>query len=300
MTDAFSRLAEASFAGLIFPVERAEWQGGNDLAEHLAYRRPGADIEVTGRKPYRGTLVIPCINSAPLVARYGELFPALRFDLLQRFADQPIATLIHPTLGSLTAAIGEVSETAEASERGGVRLTVQWIEHDASVALLVGDDAAGTPSNASQSTSQLAASADRANAATPGYQVTKPTVDAQLAYLDAAPRTFTQTADALRQMLSPVAANLALPALAPASSHAAYAALVALRSGVYALRDRLIPSAQRQSFYTTPRPMADWEVALAVYGDASLNTLIRSANAVADPTLIPAGRRLVILPKPAV
>lgn len=300
MTDAFTRLAEASFDGLIFPVERAEWQGGNDLAEHLAYRRPGADIEVTGRKPYRGTLVIPCINTAALVARYGELFPGKRFDLLTRFEERPIATLVHPTLGSLTAAIGEVSESAEASERSGVRLTVQWVEHDASVAVLVGDDAAGDPVNASQSTSQLAASADRANAATPGYQVTKPVIDAQLVFLDAAPRTFTESQDALRQMLVVVNANLALPALTAASAHAAFVALVALRSGVYALRDRIIPSAQQQSFYVVPRPMADWEVALAVYGDATLNTLIRSANAIADPSMIGAGRRLVILPRPAV
>lgn len=300
MTDALRNLPDASYDGLAFPVERADFTGGNDLAEHLAYRRPGADIEPTGRKPYRGSFTVPLINTPALVARYGELFPGLQFDLLDRFAARPIATLVHPTLGSLTAAIGEVSQSADASDRGGVRLTVQWVEHDASVSVLVGTDAAGTPTNASQSTSQLAASADKANAATPGYQVTKPTVDAQLTFLSAAPRTFTQTADALRQMLAPVSANLALPVLAPASAHAAYIALVALRSGIYALRDQLIPSAQRQSFYTVPRPMADWEVALAVYGDATLNTLIRSANAVADPSLIPAGRRLVILPKPAV
>lgn len=300
MTDVLQSLPEASFDGITFPVERADWSGGNDLAEHVAYRRPGADIEPTGRKAYRGSFVIPLLNTPALVARYGELFPGLQFDLLDRFASRPIATLVHPTLGALTAAIGEVSQTAEAGERSGVRLTVQWIEHDASVSLLVGSDASGAPTNAAQSTSELAAGADRANASTPGYQITKPTIDAQIAYLDAAPRTFTQTSDALRQMLGPVSANLALPALASASAHDAYVALVALRAGVYALRDRLIPSTQRQSFYVVPRPMADWEVALAVYGDASLNTLIRSANAVADPSLIPAGRRLVIIPRPAV
>jgi len=299
MTDALSRLPECSFDGIVFPVERAEWSGGNDLVEHLAYRRPGADVEPTGRRPYRGTLVVPLINAPSLVARYGELFPGLRFDLLTRIEERPIATLVHPTLGQITAAIGEVSESADAADRSGVRLTIQWTEHNASVALLVGDDASGDPVNASQDVAKLAADADKANATTTGYQSTRATVSAQLAYLDAAPRTYTQTASALRLMLAPVEANLALTAVTSASAHNAYVATAALRAGIYALRDRLIPSAARVSYYTTPRTMADWEIALAVYGDATLTSLIRSANAVADPLAIPAGRRLTILPKPA-
>lgn len=300
MSDALSTLPECSFDGIVFPVERAEWEGGNDLVEHTAYRRPGADVEPTGRKAYRGTLTIPLINAPRLVARYGELFPELRGDLLRRFEESPIATMVHPTLGQITAAIGEVSESAEAGDRGGVRLTVRWIEHNASVALLVGDTASGDPVDAAQDVEQLATDADTANANTSGYQIMAPTISAQLAYLDAAPRTFTQTSDALRQMLAPVTANLALATLTTASAHAAYVSILTLRAGVYALRDRLLPTAQQQSFYTTPCPMADWEVALAVYGDAMLSTLIRSANAIADPSLISAGRRLVILPKPAV
>lgn len=298
MTDALSLLPEASFDGLVFPVERAETQGGNDLVEHVAYRRPGADIEPTGRKAYRGSLTIPLINTPALVARYGELFPGLRYDLLTRFADRPIATLVHPTMGQLQAAIGEVSETAAPDDRSGVRLTVNWIEHDASVALLIGSDDSALPTNASQNVERLADDADKANAKTLGYAATKATIAQQVAFLDAAPRGFTQVGDALRQMLAPITANLALPALTLASAHAARGTLLALQAGVFALRAQLIPSPAQQRQYTTPASMALWEVSLAVYGRADLGTLIASANVIPNPLVIPAGRTLTILPGP--
>ena len=187
MTDAFRSLPEASYDGLRFPVERLEWTGGNDLVEHTAYRRPGADVEPTGRKAYRGTMVVALVNTPLLVARYGELFPRLRHDLLTRFDARPIASLMHPTLGSITAAIGEVSETADASDRGGVRLTVQFVEHNASVALAIGTAADTTP-GAARSVAERSRDADAANVGVGGYRTTKPVVTAQLAFLAAAPR----------------------------------------------------------------------------------------------------------------
>jgi len=300
VSDAFSNLPEASYDGLTFPVESLQWNGGNDIVEHVAYRRPGADIEPTGRRAYRGSMVLPLINTPSLVARYGELFPGLRYDLLRRFEDVPIATLMHPTLGQITAAIGEVSETATAEDRGGVRLTVNFVEHDASVALLVGTDGSSEPTNTTQSVSDLAKSADKANEGVSGYRSTSTIIDAQLAFLAAAPRTYTQTTAALRQMVEPINANLALASIAAASGHDAYVASATLLSSVYALRDRLIPSPQKSSVYVTPRVMADWEVAQAVYGDPSLSQLLRSANSIANPLAIPAGRSLVILPAPGV
>lgn len=297
MTDALKDLPDAEYNGIRFPVERAEWQGGNDLVEHTAYRRPGADVEPTGRKAYRGSFVIPLINTPALVARYGQLFPGKRFDLVTAFEDRPIATLWHPTLGQLTAAIGDVSETASADDRGGVRLTVQWVEHDASVALALGPDSP-TPDAAQQGVSQLAEDADVANRDIAGYQAVRQTISAGLAYLDAAPRTFTQTQGAMRRMLAPVAANLLLPALSTASAHAAYVASAQLVAGIYALRNQLLPSPQRTRYYTTPAPMALWQVSLAVYGSTEWVTLLRSANAITNPLLVPAGRLLTVLPLP--
>lgn len=298
--DALRSLPEAAFDGVRFPVERIDTDGGNDIVEHVAYRRPGADVEPTGRKAWRGTMTVPLINTPILVARYGTLFPNLRRTLYDRFTERPIATLMHPTLGQFTAAIGEVSETASADDRGGVRLTMRFVEHDASVSLVAGPDVNATPVNPQQNATVAARAADRANAGVAGYQTTLPVVNAQIAYLDAAPRTFTQIAASIRVMLQPVDANLALPALSLASAHAAYVASVTLRSAIYAMRDQLIPTPQTSRIYTTPRTMADWEVAFAVYGDASLTTLIRSANAITNPLAIPAGRALTIIPAPGV
>lgn len=297
MTDALRDLPEAEFNGVRFPVERSEWQGGNDLVEHVAYRRPGADVEPTGRKPYRGSFVVPLINTPVLVARYGQLFPGKRFDLLTAFENTPIATLWHPTLGQMTAAIGDVSEAADAGDRGGVRLTVQWVEHDASIALAIGDGDPA-PESVQEGVSQRAEAADTANASTAGYQATRVTIAQELAYLSAAPRTFTQTQGALRNMLAPARANLALPGLSTASAHAAYSATSALIRAIYALRDALLPSPQQTRYYTTPATMALWQVSVAVYGTPDRVDLLRSANAVANPLLVPAGRRLVILPAP--
>ena len=298
--DALRSLPEATYDGIRFPVERLDIEGGNDLVEHVAYRRPGADVEPTGRKAWRGTMAIPLINTPVLVAQYGTLFPGLRRNLIERFADRPIATLMHPTLGQMTAAIGEVSETASPDDRGGVRMTVRFVEHDASVALLSGPDVTESPVNPQQGATVAARAADKANAGVAGYQTTLPVVSAQIAYLDAAPRTFTQIASSIRLMLQPVDANLALPSLTVASAHAAYVASAALRSAIYAMRNQLIPTPQTSRVYTTPRVMADWEVAHAVYGDASLTTLIRSANAITNPLAIPAGRALTIIPTPGV
>ena len=167
MSDALSNLPECSFEGTIFPVERCDWQGGNDLVEHTVYRRPGADIEPTGWKAYRGSLVIPLVNADRLVARYGELFPGLRYDLLELFRNTPIGALVHPTLGRLTVGIGEISETAAPDDRGGVRLTVNWVEHNASVFLLLSDSATGEPTDAVASTEQLATEAGKGSAHSP-------------------------------------------------------------------------------------------------------------------------------------
>ena len=75
MTDALSRLQEASFDGLEFPVETVEVNGGNDLAEFSAFRPPGVDVQPTGRKALRVSLVLPFITTHLLVAQDGTLFP---------------------------------------------------------------------------------------------------------------------------------------------------------------------------------------------------------------------------------
>lgn len=50
MADVLANLAEAAYEGRTFPVQNAPTQGGNDVAEHTAYLRRGADVEPTGLK----------------------------------------------------------------------------------------------------------------------------------------------------------------------------------------------------------------------------------------------------------
>jgi prophage DNA circulation protein len=67
---------------------------------------------------------------------------------------------------------------------------------------------------------------------------------------------------------------------------------------VYDLRSRYAPTMVQARFFTVPETMALWQVARLVYGDASLTTLLRAANAISDPLAVAAGTVLTILPAP--
>ena len=122
---AFDSLVDASYEGIRFPVTSAPVDGGHDSVEHRAYLRPGAVIEPTGRKAYRGTLVIPLVNTDLLMRRYGgPLFPDLLDRLRLKFQDRPLGRLVHPQLGPLDAHIASWPFELTAEDRGGVRMTV--------------------------------------------------------------------------------------------------------------------------------------------------------------------------------
>lgn len=295
MSAPFDRLPEASYGEITFPVSALSTDGGNDVAEHSAYLRRGADVEPCGQRAYRGTLSVPCINTPRLVQRYGTLFPDLRNALIKLFEDVPIRTLTHPTLGTFPAAITGWREQLAPEQRSGVVIEVEWVEHDARASLAAAPDSTRTPS----SVSDLAADADaRSTTLGPpsGYVLVAPIVDAQLTILGASVLSFTAVAACFRVMLDPIAANLALTAFAPASAHAATMALLGLRASVLELRSRYMPTLAAARTYTVPLPMALWEVALTVYGDASRTSLLRAANAIPDPLLVPAGTVLTVLP----
>lgn len=296
MADALSELAEAVYEGVRFPVEVAPTQGGNDFAEHTAYLRRGADMEPTGLRAYKGTLTIPLINTGTLVARYGELFPGLRFDLLSVFQSTPRGQLSHPTFGVLTVAITDWSERLTPDQRNGVVLDVSWVEHNGSASLLVGPDGS-TPANTPTTVSESAADTDAKMAGVgAGYTPVADTIDEQLAYLGGATRSYSEVSNAFRRMLVPVDANLALGLFDAASAHDAYVALLNLRAAIFDFRSRYAPTLTVVRYYTVPAPMAVWEIAVAVYGDASKSTLLYAANSFSDPLLVNAGRVLTILP----
>lgn len=301
MADEFSTLiADASFEGILFPVETASTDSGHDAAEHTAYRRRGADIEPTGRQADRGTLTIPLVNTPALAARYGTLFPDLYRTLRALFEEVPIGELLHPTRGTFQALIKSWHEELSPDSRSGTVLKVDWVEHNASALAQTAPDG-GPPSDTTANASELASVADAKMAAVPssGYTPVAPTFNTQLAILDGPGLTFADVGACFRVLFGAVDANLALATLATAAAYEARSALENLRAAVVAMQSRYQPQRDRVRLFTVPQTMALWQVAQIVYGDASLDGLILAANAIEDALFVPAGRVLTILPSTA-
>lgn len=302
MADEFStRLADAAYAGIRFPVETAETESGHDSAEHTAYRRRGADIEPTGLRAKRGTLVVPMVNTPALVARYGTLFPGLNRTLTALFEELPIGELTHPIHGVFQAHIKSWKETASSASRSGVALHIEWVEHNATALEDLGPDGSA-PSDATTNTAALATVADEKMAAIPasGYTPVKPVIDAQLDALDLPDLAFAEVAACFRLMLAVIEFDLALASLATAAAHDARSALEDLRAAVLAMQARTQPGLSSVRRYTVPTTQALWQVAQAVYGDASKDGLLMAANAIPDALFVPAGTVLTVLPDTSV
>lgn len=296
MSDILRNLSEASYEGVRFPVESAETQGGNDFAQHIAYRRRGADMEFTGLRAYSGSLTVLLMDTPALVSRYGPAL-TLRYDLQEKFETVPIGTLTHPTFGTFRAAITDWSEPLDAQVRSGTRWTVKWTEHNGEAgSLLTPDSPAAAPT--APDVAARADAADAAGSGVAGYRPAAPTVRAGLDELSGNAVAYTKAAMVVNAMLGAVAANLALPAMGRVGSYAALTSSLALRESVVALRGQYLPSATAR-YFTVPAGMALHDVARLVYGDPSRAPLLYGANSVADPLALAAGRVLVVPPVPA-
>lgn len=306
MADDLARLPGATFNGIRFPVENAKADGGNAFAEHTAYRRPGADMEPTGRDPYKGTLSIPLINNATLVREYGTLFPDLMQRLVAEFEASPIGTLVHPTLGTFQAAVQTWSQELDPTTRNGVKLAVSFTEHNGSVSVAVNTSASTAVTNTDAVfTSALAAdtaAAVKATAGTPvsGYVPMAPTVSVILDDIDETVENFSTVASLFRDLIATVTARADLPAMLTASNYVVNRAVQDTLNAAFALQAAYGVGSPRQSVYTVPRLMSLPEVAQTVYGNANLTAAILASNAIVSPLRIPAGTRLVILPLPGV
>lgn len=292
----FDQLPEAEYRGIRFPLESSDMEGGNDFVEHTAYRRRGADMEPAGIKAYRGSLTIPLINSGPLVARYGRLWPDLRFELIDAFENHPIGTLIHPTWGSLEIAVQSWSASDDPSMRNGQRLKVAFEEHNGSLATLVGLDGAVT-SDPTTTVQTQTARADALGAPFAGYTATASPINAQMTTLESATSlTSSEITAAFRAMNGAVDRNLALPSLASTSAHAAVVALLAVRVSLQSYYARFAPNVAAVRYYRLPAEMSVAEIAQTVYGDISRVALLYAANSFTDPLLVPAGTLVTVLP----
>jgi prophage DNA circulation protein len=292
----FDQLPEAEYRGIRFPLESSDMEGGNDFVEHTAYRRRGADMEPAGIKAYRGSLTIPLINSGPLVARYGRLWPDLRGDLIAEFESHPIGTLVHPTWGTLEIAVQSWSASDDPGLRNGQRLKVTFEEHNGSLASLVGLDGAVTTDPTTTVQTQTA-QADALGAPFAGYAPTSATIDEQMTALESATvLTSSEITAAFRTMNAAVDRNLALPSLAGTAAHEAVVALLAVRVSLQSYYARFAPNVSAVRYYRLPAEMSVAEIAQTVYGDISRVALLYAANSFTDPLLVPAGTLVTVLP----
>ena len=292
----FDVIPEASYRGILFPVESADVDGGTDFVEHTAYRRRGADMEPAGLKAYKGSLTIPLLNTGPLVQRYGTLWPDLRADLVQMFSDHPIGTLIHPTWGSLEVAILSWSTKDAPEVRNGQRLVVQWQEHNASLAALITLDGSVTtdPTTTVQS---LATTADKLSAGKAGYVPLAPSFISTMTLLESSlVLPFSEVQGAFSSMFALLNAALSLPSMTGLDAAAAYASLLTLRVSLQGYYARFAPGIAGVRYFVVPAAMGVCEIAASVYGDISKTSLLYAANSFADPLLVPAGTVVTVLP----
>lgn len=320
MSDALGdNLLEASYEGITFPVSDADSSTENGFVAHKAYRRPGADIEPTGREPYQGSLTMPLVNDTQLIQQYGTIFPDLLEQLRQKIIDKPIGNFTHPRFGVFTAFMQKLSEPLRATTRNGLFATLDFIEHNASVS-----DAIVFQGQTGQDTSvtanQQAAAADSAmaevpavaaviaaNAALPSGQVaapvpftpTAPVVATATATLETASQPLGTIQSAIASMVTVVQGNLAQPTLQTVDAYDAIVALETLLATVYQLQQKFLASKAKPGVFVVPVTMPLWEVAFQVYDDTSLASLIASANDIEDWTQVPIGTQLVIPVQPA-
>jgi prophage DNA circulation protein len=295
MTD-FDLIPEASYRGIRFPLETADVDGGTDFAQHVAYRRRGADMEPTGLKAYKGSLTIPLINSGPLVERYGTLWPDLRYELVTEFSDHPIGTLVHPTWGSLEVAILSWSAKDSPDLRNGQRLTVQWQEHNATMAVLIGLDGA-VSTDPTTTVQSLATTADELSAGKAGYVPLAPVFAVTMTALEAPEvLAYSEVLAAFSVLFGAIAYALTLGSMTGLDATGAYAALLALRVATQGYYARFAPGISGVRYFVLPADMGVCEIAASVYGDISKTSLLYAANSFADPLLVPAGTVVTVLP----
>lgn len=291
-------LSRAAFDGVDFPVAKASYQFGNNIVEHVAFARRGAELEATQRRPDRISYEIPLFNDSRLIAVYGEMLPG-RYQQLAEAFDRKIGRLIDPILGLLTVGVAEWSHDLDARQAtNGFVLRVSFVEHNGESSVVLGTDERPIPDDPASTATEAATAADAAMAAADptgatGYKPVAPTVSTQLAYLDGGARTPSQVDGALGAMRT--ATTAALSIFSAASAWEAVRALERLRAATFALRGVYAPRGSA-GVYVAPRSLALWEVALEVYGTAAERDRIAAANAVPDELAIAPGTVLVIPP----
>lgn len=301
--DFFSRtLNRCSFRGVEFPCESFDVQGGQDGAEHTAYKGDGADVEPTGRKAYSGTLTVPLYNG---VDEVKDWFPEKYYDLLGALEESSIGQLSHPTKGQFDVLMKSWGETGDANSRNGLMLKLSWVEHNASAGKLV----EGVRENPEQSVQTDSAAVDELVldyyvnnlqitdiAQAPDNFPFAESTAASLEGISGKSVTRGQQEQAVRSIADGAAALIVSTDVEGVEAHELVLAAEKMLASAFKLQDKLLPNANSARVYTVPSDMALWQIAKTLYGDASKASLLVSANPIHDPLRVPGGTRLKVPP----
>lgn len=299
-----TNILRASFQGIAFPVSEADTVTSHDGQAHKAYRVPGADWEPTGLNEEKGTLVVPLFNG---VEGFEDLYPGTHRALLDAIRQNPIGDFVHPTRGPMRAFLSNVKESAKGDVQDGVVLVLTWAEHTGLVASRATDPTRTQVTRSSVAVVDLSAVADTQMLLVDPLASTTLTLGTALlmaeyfasvfASLDAGQLSFGAISSAFALMANRVEYNRGLAVMLAASGYAAQAALANVSAALLNARTLYLPRSSDSSAFRVEAPMAVWDVALAVYGDASLVAPIYDANTLVSPFLSP-GTVLTILPDP--
>ena len=292
----------ASFQGIVFPVASAKTVISHDGEGPKAYRVRGEDWEPTGENGEEGTLIVPLFNG---VEGYTNLWPVTYRALIAAMKNTPIGRFVHPTRGPMQAFLKKIDEAAEGATQDGVVLVIEWHEH------LSRSQPQTTVPTVAQSRSTPQAALVAAAQADSSIAITAPPVPPgapallagyyaeQFQYLAS---LTVQTYSAVRTTFAALQMAVAIwrqtPPLRTADAYQAQADLAALAVTTQAVMNAYLPGQTIAAPYVVPVAMPVWEVAEAVYGDATLGWLILQANNLPRPGRITPGTRLTLLPNP--
>lgn len=126
--DDFSKLPQAEFDGVVFPVISVRLAHGSAMAMHKFPHRPGQIIEPTGRDPIAGQMVAPMFSSLDDGNGRTAHWPSGIQLLREKAQQQKPGRCVIPPFGTLERAYIKIDESYDAAHRDGAYVTISFVE----------------------------------------------------------------------------------------------------------------------------------------------------------------------------
>jgi len=131
MPDFFtSKLREATFRDISFPVSSFQLGFSQDIAQHKRPDQDGAFIEATGRNPLTFQATIPFVFGLAKGSNetWKNLYPEQHAKFLAAMADRRKGKLVHPSFGEVIVKPVSCQSTLTPERRNGETVSADWIE----------------------------------------------------------------------------------------------------------------------------------------------------------------------------